>query len=536
MTQAFCHLVLHYSIASLSWKTIKSLRRSRNRHRRKKKCDGDDDVPLDQNNDDGVNDVVTSVDYEILKGWTIIAFHSLYVSMGIECFVRFVVPFYFHLKMIVLIATFVIPSNWSSTSDGMSGLSPVVSYWFDYLIVPGVHRVHAFMGHDPKEWAKQQLAMLPLLLLWFILPGVFATDDEMELVRKKRSAYDYASENNVMLISKPSTEHPFDEQMISNDASSPTIIMKDDDGSVAEVAVKVPPQKAFTYSASSSNLSPKPSYDNLMTSHDQSLLREINDYYQSSAEDAGTASYAHASKFDSVEKAPSRKKEVEKKRFTTQKYPDDSKNFRVTPPRVLRDSTLFNEISPKRTPKSSLFPRTTPPLSTEQLYNSLSPTPSKKSSFHSIVSPAAKSRLESSAMRLRRISQEHRPRSVLSPHKVSSKGYASIDDEDTVSTSKPDKRTKGMRESEIKGAPSTRRKGQRLSLGDHFRELVTGDANIRVRDHLFDLDLPISPRRHLAEERLKRSKNNSRNSTLRDIDSSHVTTRRSSRLAKKNGQ
>ncbi|KAL7429466.1 hypothetical protein ACHAXH_001053 [Discostella pseudostelligera] len=437
--------------------------------------------------------------------------------------------------MIALVATFVIPSYWSSTSDGVSGLSPVVSYCFDYMIVPGVHRVHEFMGHEPKEWVKQQLAMLPLLFIdWFILPGILASDDEMELVRKKRSAEDYAIDN-VMFISKPSTEHLFDEPMISNDTLSPTIVMKDDDGLATQVAVKVPPQEAFTHPASSSNISPKPSYDNLMTSNDQSLLRDINDYYQSSTEETLAARNVHAPIFDSAAKTPSRKQQVERKRFTSQQDTGDSTNIRVTPPRVLRDSTLFNEISPKRTPKS-LFPRTTPSLSTEQLHNSLSPTPSKKSSLNSMVSPAAKIRLESSALRLRRISQEHRLRSVLRPHKPSSRGYASIDDEDAVSTSKPTTSTNEMRVSTIKGAPSTRRKGQRLSLGDHFRELVTGDANIRVRDHLFDLDLPISPRRHLTEGRLKLSNNDSRSSTLRDIDSSHITTRRSSRLAKKNGQ
>jgi hypothetical protein len=519
MTKAFCHIVLHYSIASLSWKTVKSLRRSQSRHRRHKQCSGsgDDAASLRQKNDGSDDDVVTSVDYEILMGWTIIAFHSLYVSTGIEYIVRFAVPFYYHLKMILLIATFVVPS-WSVMSDGTSGLSPVVSYWFDYLIVPGVHRVHAFMGHDPKEWAKLQLAMLPLRFIdWFILPGILTTDEEKQLVRKKRSEEynapgDKANVDFSSIISSP--EQPFDEQMISQDVSMPSI------------AVKVLPVEAFAQQATSSHFSPEHSYDNLVKLCDQSLLREINDYNQSAAKDSSNA--ANANKFDSAARAP-RKHEVDKELSTT-KPPVDSNHIHATPPRVLRDSTLFNEISPKQTSKSR-FPRTTPHRSTEHF--SPSPTPSRKPSFtNSVLSPAAKSRLESSALRLRRISQEHRLRSVLSPPKKSSRGYASLDGGDDDALSNPDVTTGEKRSRTVAGTGksetqsshlNTRRKrGERLSLGDHFRELVTGDANVRVRDHLFDLDLPVSPRRHLG--------------TLRNVDTSHITTRRSSRLAKKNEQ
>jgi len=104
MTKAFCHLILHYSIARLSWKTIKSLRRTRhNIHRNKK-----------YNN--------TTPEYEILQGWVILAFHTLYVSLGVEYMVRFIVPFYFHFKMIGLLLTFVLPS-WGDR-NGCSGLSP----------------------------------------------------------------------------------------------------------------------------------------------------------------------------------------------------------------------------------------------------------------------------------------------------------------------------------------------------------------------------------------------------------------------------
>jgi hypothetical protein len=503
MTKAFCHIILHYSIANLSWKTVKSLRRSR-KLERKHDDDDDDSVPLSiKQKNDGREKNVTRDDYEILKGWTIIAFHSLYVSTGIEVFFRVVVPFYFHLKMIVLIATFVIPS-WTVTSHGTSGLSPIVSYWFDYLIVPGVHRVHACMGHDPKKWAKQQMAMLPLRFIdWLILPGVLATDEEKQLVRKKRSMDSNASDGVVTMLvisSKTSPDQPLD----------------------PAPALEVPPVEAHAHSASNSIFSPEQSHGKEIILFDQSLQRGNNDYHQSANVDSANV--------DSVAGA-SRTREGGKGRFAT-KQSVASQNTHTTPQRILRDSTLFNEITPNKEPKT-LFPRTTPPLSIEHSKFSVSPTSSRKSSFrNSILSPAAKSRLESSALRLRRISQEHRLHNGLSPHASSSKGYASPDDGD-IGTMKLRAATGAViNETQSSTLNARRKRAERLSLGDHFRELVTGDANVRVRDHLFDLDLPISPRRHLQEERRK---NNVRSSAMRDIDTVHITTRRSSRLAKKIG-
>ena len=85
-----------------------------------------------------------------------------------------------------------------------------------------------------------------------------------------------------------------------------------------------------------------------------------------------------------------------------------------------------------------------------------------------------------------------------------------------------------------------------MSLGDRFRELVTGDANIRVRDHLFDLDLPTvpicpSPRRHPSPHSylITRSTSAAKRAAYAggkksEVDASNITTRsrRSSRIKK----
>ena len=106
MTQAACALILHYSTARLCWKTVKSLRRSRSRLHNNKR------PPEDKIK----HDASQEVEFAILQGWTILALHTLFVSTGLEYAVRFIIPFYYHFKMLMLIA-FTIPS-WALFTSG----------------------------------------------------------------------------------------------------------------------------------------------------------------------------------------------------------------------------------------------------------------------------------------------------------------------------------------------------------------------------------------------------------------------------------
>jgi hypothetical protein len=125
-------------------------------------------------------------------GWTLLAFHSIYVSSGIEYPLSFLVPFYYYFKLLVLGATFASPAltslNPFQKFTGETSSNPFVVGWFHYIIVPGVQRMHELMDHDPKRWAIDQLTILPFLLLdFFILPGVLLSDEEKEALRKRRS-------------------------------------------------------------------------------------------------------------------------------------------------------------------------------------------------------------------------------------------------------------------------------------------------------------------------------------------------------------
>ena len=469
MTQAFCHIVLHYSVARLSWKTIKSLRRSRSRHRRRQKCTSQNGPSPTQIRGTVVKNDNDAIEYEILQGWTIIAFHSLYVSLKIEYFVRFFIPFYFHLKMIVLLVTFVLPSY-------EYGLSPVISYWFDYLIVPGINKVHELMDNDPKGWAKKQIAMLPFLMIDFLIaPGMFTSEEEKQLARDRIRVVGSNNSNGEKDKYNIPPPEAFPQQISK---LSPPMVLDEQQLSEAE----------------SESDSTEP-----MVLDDQHIGQQILEDDKTKVSDEPmvldgpiVAEESNAAISQSTLEVPAATSNV------SQQHDDSDEQTPQTPPRG-----ISLEITPTRRSRISALTN------------------------NSMLSPVVRSRLASSAMKLKRFSREH-PRkggllSSLSPKRTPHKQYESLDDELNVAINENERQ------------PATRRtrskRRERLSLGDHFRELVTGDANIRVRDHLFDLetDLPTSPRRHLRQP----SKNGKRNDTLNGDLSPNVTTRRSSRLAKK---
>ena len=475
MTQAFCALILHYSVARLSWKTIKSLRRSRTSN----------------------SNSVSAVEYEVLQGWTILAFHSLYVAIGVEYFVRFFIPFYFYFKMVFLAAAFVVPSlstrSHTSTKHtaGMkggggdsAGLSPVISYCFDYVIVPGVHKMHELVDHDPKRWAMHQLAMLPFRLIdWFVLPGVLATDDEKQRARTGSG-----------VISQAPPAGAFPPRIIDDNAQSTTSeeenTIPGDASECASMDIDTPEEEKTSPAEDSSQ-----SASMVDTNGNFSNVSNVQDSF--------------ARKY--------REQKEEETKIADEPPEKDDDDIYATPSRRgHKKSALFS--TPPRS-SSSLFPRRTP---------SRTKSTSKKS-FNSMISPVMKSRLASSAMRLKKLAGEHRDSTspIQTPRKEAPDATSEVAEaEETVQRIlKSPRRQKSEEDDERSTSSRTprRRRRERRSFGDAFREIVTGDANIRVRDHLFDLELPTSPRR----------RNRTRPTEPAKTDPSNKATRRSTRLAKK---
>jgi hypothetical protein len=416
-------------------------------------------------------------------GWTLLGFHSIYVNSGIEYPVSIVVPFYYYFKLLVLGATFVLPSltllnplkRWSGEG---SVSNPLVVGWFHFLIVPGVQKMHALMDHDPKRWALEQLSILPFLLLdLLILPGVLLSDEERESVRIRRNeSYDEVEDTEMEYVPAPS-------------APPASLFQRDD----------IFPIKS---------------------SDGKAMDTDSDDDNDKCASDSGLNPYNNLSGQSAMHKS----------------------NLYLSP-------TRLDKIASHR--PTSLFPRTTPTRGTDS------------TNLH-MSSPVAKSRVASSTLRLRRFSREHEVSQILSP---SMKLTPRIDEpagmfndndnntneqtKDVAADKKETKQTQlhnlSQDENEspnhnVETIKPRRSRRERLSLGDHFRELVTGDANIRVRDHLFDLELPSVPicpsPRHVSPPsyRVASSGYEGRRAgrdRMGEVDTSNITTRsrRSSRLA-----
>jgi len=472
MTQAACHLILHYSTARLSWKTIKSLRRSQsNKH-----SSSSEDTDRIQNQ---------QVDFEILQGWTILALHSLFVSTGLEYAIRFVIPFYYHLKMFMLIA-FTVPlwairrSNYEN--DGAYGLSPLIPFCFNNIIVPGMHKIHELMDNDPKGWFLYAIAITPLLILdYLFLPGVLLSEEERKTVR------------NARLVEKKKRTTP---------------------------SIKTPPRRAF----------PPP-------------IRKV---------------LASVPEFPTEN--PSEQRTFDKQSKGKTSYEPSAKAIRPdTPPR--RD-----QVSEDSSASSSSFSATKGFSFTQTPLSPFLSKSGKKALNLSGFSPLAKSRITSSGLRLRQFSRDHNVLSSMKPSSKSTKEDENLEGDETLTLPNIRRRNNISDDIFASSRPTTaklsepmdidlsdidneddeltpkpkvprhkNRERQRLSFGDHFREMVTGDASIRVRDHLFDLELPSVPSPSPRRRRGGNSSSSSSNNTNKALSPNITTRRRSSRLAKRTG-
>lgn len=432
----------------------------------------------------------------------------------------------------------------STSSFDEYGLSPAISMWFNYLIVPGVHAVHEFMDHDPKGWAILQFKMSMLAFLnYFVLPGVLMEEEEVNEVRFARGSdlwHESVEVND--LTSNNRNEREIYDDVQSEDATSSQTPATDSlqrEGGL-HATTKTTLVRRETPSEKSSRLkSLKENLDNL------DVLMEI------------------------VDNADSNTNAISLEQIDTN---------------TADDKCNLEEIGQSRYDEGEDFTQFTPPdhqISTPVDNSAISPSqPSttKRSSFDLLFSSAARNRVATSARKLHRFSKDHQiVGGLISSAKKgkSSENGDGISRYDTLITKldfsnteddfaasdelNPHKQpslesTSPQRPSSDK--PKTRRKRRdRLSLGDHIREVVTGNPNIRIRDHLFDLDLPSPsspshakhPRHFVSSRKGRRVSRGHRNpggKLLEDFPSpeandedvnrkiSFVATRRSTRLAK----
>lgn len=152
----------------------------------------DKDEDNDDNNDEGddffsssSSDACIEIhDWEILQLWALYAFHVLYIYSGLEWFVSFL-PLYYYMKMIVLVITFLIPNT------------KFANFWFELLLVPMMQRVHELLNLDWKAIVYNEMMLLPWRILdLFLLPGLMSDEEAKRVMALRQYQLEKVVVNN----------------------------------------------------------------------------------------------------------------------------------------------------------------------------------------------------------------------------------------------------------------------------------------------------------------------------------------------------
>ena len=165
MTRGACNLVLHISIISLSWRSVKALKRP---------TFGRKNLNDSCINDGSINAVDTprKIDTELLQLWALFALQKIYSCTGLEGIIS-MFPMYYYVKMIIVVITFIPGTRFPD-------------FWFTSILVPLMDQCHIIMNLDWKGFLKREALLLPWRVLdLLIIPGLIS-DDEAEIVKKLR--------------------------------------------------------------------------------------------------------------------------------------------------------------------------------------------------------------------------------------------------------------------------------------------------------------------------------------------------------------
>lgn len=378
------------------------------------------------------------------------------------------------------------------------------------------------MGNDPKSWAKLQLSLLPLVLVdWFILPGLLTSEEEIHVARErlrrdddgrvlsKRKRNIIVNGNAMTMSIRPpeAFTHPIiANSNLSSDDDEP-ILQSGDLSSVpmdhSELSSVVKEKVMDTKSDDEfveASLIDEPSLQPNETCSEALVIN--NERYRTTPPTISEAGVTGEEilrdlasireRQDFVEKILNREDDARRRRRAD----------RVSKHTVEKGGEIGNlpvNLTPTDRSTSrdnfALFPRTTPTiidrLSSRDHFDDL------------IINPDARRLLESTASKLKIFSPRLSPSNDIL-HDDGGKYYnevcrfseRQVDIEilrlSSLMNNKIEEQSTSRRQRVTEDGRRSRR-CERLSLGDHLRELVTGDANIPIRAHLFDLDLPSTP-------------------------------------------
>ena len=435
MTRAACDVILRISIICLAWRTVKALKRN-SRQQNKQSTISDTHHHIE-------------IDWEILQLWALYAFHVIYVYSSLEWIVSFL-PLYHYFKMIFLIVTFLIPNT------------KFANFWFELALVPMMQRIHDLLNFDWRDFIQAEAVLLPWQILdLFILPGLIS-DEEAKVMMKLRQRQLEKALNSTYSFSVVETQEHREEDAVdssknyvdsgvdpdfdgdsdvdNNDGNSPNERMLNTATTLLSACVS-PSDKSIT--------SPKsPRRTRLLHSIEPSL--QSSSLTSPIARSRVAASSLHLRKF-------------------SQDYHISKTSSRPTPESLHRRPKSNAAVSSPFMPNNdSTGCKTRIPLAKSQSIRS-SLSPRKKNILHRPPSVAFKQTKASLLSQTSKSPLKHSNRPNPETGFQRDKNSLHFDDDDTISLS------------------------SRRSVGNSMRKFITGDDNIRIRDFLFDLELPSIP-------------------------------------------
>lgn len=472
MTKIACKLVLNAGTIRLVWRSIKSLK---NIHgdgstvtERTIARDGSKNIPALRNgwqrqSSDG------AMDEEILQLWSLLACHqALCVYLPFEAIMSTFIPFYFHIKFLVLLITFIPGTKFPN-------------FWFYTVLVPGMDYVHDLLDVDYRyviQSMVDEIHALPLQLIDLLfLPGQLWDFGEPRCYGAYVSEKKQQSEQSGMTFGN--VQPP---EILSNkcdDLHVATNIGRNLEKTTAKSAIE-----------GEDNLSAT-SVEEILIDLDLSAEEESQ---MSERENEGTVNSGVVKRRSSKDLGVNISTSVDGSRRRSVSLVGKPTISRTMwrPRQSLDESTLGSRRNLHQFGRQPLFSFA-------------------KSS--GITSPVAQSRLHASSLHLRKFSKDHENANVKkSPTKVDMNTtqrkplrefVSEVVDPfnnavawDTVSgkengseasistTSSPARSLRSIVQEMQSTPPAGARRSSRPSLGDNLRTMLTGDYHIRIRDYL----------------------------------------------------
>ena len=482
MTRAACNVIVNITKLCLSYRSIKVLKRPGN----------SSDTVIEKPNHNSQNETSSSSssssskiqqatgaatvnddDLELLQLWSLIAFLTVYDKSGVENFLSFF-PLYYYFKMILLIVT-AIPAT------------KFPNFWCDVLLIPMMQKCHELMDVDWKTVVEREGILLPFRILnWTIMPGLLCDESFVKSVRRRRvQQLEDAKRGKFILFD--STEGGADANLGGSGSGSSSNISRrrkdymesiddfDDDSQHNDCHHTDELHRAGTFSS--------------VLPHDGTLdLIEENEYTNANIEDSDAGSSKYTSITNPVARSRVAASSLHIRKFSRDHKPSTTL-IRESHRRNLNYNNKKNHNTnmKKKSPIRNVANNVTTKCRTNRSRKSTVPPPS--SAFQQTTQTTISSddiAYDNGLLIDQQQQQQQQQQHDIISNSNSIEKFNEVMDE--------------MEEEEdqlheLALTLSKDSNDRKESLNHRLRNFITGDTNIRIRDYLFDVDLPSVPSR-----------------------------------------